>query len=128
MLIANKVDLPGAREKLEILRELYHGRFEPVAVSTVTGEGLDDFARRVFRMLDRIRVYSKEPGKPADMGAPFVLMRGETVLDLAARIHRDFPEHLKQARVWGSARFEGQAVQKDYVLVDKDVVELQVNL
>ena len=79
-------------------------------------------------MLDRIRVYSKQPGKPPDLTTPFVLRRGETVLDLAAKIHRDFPDHLKQAKVWGSARFDGQAVHKDYVLADRDVVELQVTL
>jgi ribosome-interacting GTPase 1 len=62
------------------------------------------------------------------MGQPFVLKRGETVLDLAAKIHRDFPEHLREAKVWGSAKFEGQAVHKDYVLVDRDVVELNVHI
>jgi ribosome-interacting GTPase 1 len=82
----------------------------------------------VFRMLDRIRAYSKEPGKPPDMTSPFVLRRGQTVLDLAAKIHRDFPDALKQARVWGSARFGGQAVERTYVLEDRDVVELQVEL
>ena len=77
-------------------------------------------------MLERVRVYSKEPGKPPDRTSPFTLKRGQTVLDLAAKIHRDFPETLKQARVWGSARFDGQAVEKSYVLVDRDVVELTV--
>jgi len=128
ILVANKADAPGAAERLELLRELYGARFEPFPISTTSGEGTEALPGKVFRMLDRIRVYSKEPGKPPDMSSPFTLRRGQNVLDLAAKIHRDFPENLKQARVWGSARFEGQAVEKTYVLADKDVVELQVTV
>jgi len=128
LLVANKIDLPGARDRLEILKELYRGRFDPLAVSAETGEGFQAFPATVYRFLDRIRVYSKQPGKPVDRSAPFVLPRGETVLDLAGRIHRDFPEHLREARLWGSARFGGQAVPKDHVLQDGDVVEFHVDL
>jgi len=128
LLLANKGDADGAQDRLELLRELYQGRFDPLVISAETQEGLDRLPGAVFGMLKRIRIYSKEPGKPVDRSSPFVLKEGDTVLDLAARIHRDFPEHLKQARVWGSARFEGQAVQRDYVLRDRDVVELQVDL
>lgn len=128
LLLGMKVDLPGAADRLEILRDLYGGRFDPLPISTETSEGLDVLPGRVFGLLDRIRVYSKEPGKPPDRTSPFVLRRGETVLDLAAKVHRDFPEHLQQARVWGSARFDGQAVRRDYALVEGDVVELLVDL
>lgn len=128
MLLASKADAPGAADRLALLWELFADRFAPVTLSTVTGEGFDELPGRVFRMLDRIRVYSKEPGKPPDMTQPFVLKRGSTVLDLAARIHRDFPDHLREARIWGSARFGGQAVQRDHVLVEKDIVELHVKL
>jgi ribosome-interacting GTPase 1 len=68
------------------------------------------------------------PGKPPDLTAPFALPRGATVVDFARTIHRDFPDHLRQARVWGSARFDGQAVPRDHVLSDKDVVELNVDI
>jgi ribosome-interacting GTPase 1 len=122
------MDAPGAEDRLTILGEMNAGRFLVHPVSAERGDGIEELPSKVFRMLDRIRVYSKQPGKPVDRTAPFVLRRGETILDLAGRIHRDFPEHLRQARVWGSARFDGQAVGKDYVLVDRDVVELHVDL
>lgn len=127
LLIANKSDGDGAEEVVELLDESLEGRFEILRVSGETGAGLDVIPERVFQMLERIRVYSKEPGKPLDRGAPFVLELGGTVVDLARQIHREFPERLKQARVWGSARFEGQAVAKDYELADGDVVELHVD-
>jgi ribosome-interacting GTPase 1 len=128
LLLATKADLPEARERLEVLRDLYRGRFDPIPVSVESGEGLDALPAAVFRMLDRVRIYSKEPGKPPDRTSPFVLGRGATILDLAAKIHRDFPDHLRQARVWGSARFDGQAVEKSHVLADGDVVELHVDV
>jgi hypothetical protein len=54
------------------------------------------------------------------------LKKGSTVAELARKIHRDFYEKLKSARVWGSTAFEGQMVQRDYMLQDGDIVELKV--
>jgi len=71
-------------------------------------------------------VYAKPPGKEADLERPFVLKKGSTIDDLAAKIHRDFIEKLKFARVWGSTMFDGQMVKRDYILQDSDIVELRV--
>ena len=60
------------------------------------------------------------------MEQPFILRKGSTVLDFAGMVHKDFPQRLKSALVWGSSRFDGQAVPRDYVLEDRDVVELQL--
>lgn len=50
VLIVNKVDLPGGRESATELEGLYAGIGYPVlAVSAVTGSGLDRFAERVCR-------------------------------------------------------------------------------
>ena len=45
--------------------------------------------------------------------------------DLASTIHKDLAHTLKGARVWGSAKFEGQLVTPDYVLQDRDIVEIK---
>jgi ribosome-interacting GTPase 1 len=55
-----------------------------------------------------------------------VLARGSTVADFAAKVHKDFLEQLKSARVWGSGAFDGQVVSRDHVLADGDVVELRL--
>ncbi len=128
LLVANKSDLPGALEMLPLLEESLAGRFRPIPISAERGDGLSEIPGRVFLALDLVRVYTKEPGKPPDMTTPFALKRGSTVLDLAGRIHRDFPDSLREAKVWGSARFGGQAVPRDHVLADKDVVELHVDV
>ncbi len=73
-----------------------------------------------------IRVYSKEPGKEPEMKTPFTLPFGSTMLDLAELIHKDFLNNLKYACIWGSTKFDGQRVQKDYVLQDMDIVEYHI--
>ena len=124
LVVANKVDLSGARENFEAFTELYAGRFPAVGVSAETGEGLEEFKRAVFEMLGILRVYTKEPGKKADLTRPYVLRARATVAELAGRVHKDILAHLKYARVWGHGKFEGQMVHRDHALADRDIVEL----
>jgi ribosome-interacting GTPase 1 len=74
--------------------------------------------------LNVIRVYSKKPGKPPDLAAPFTCPAGSTVQQMSELVHRDFADKLRSARVWGTGVFDGQTVTRDHVLHDKDVVEL----
>jgi len=124
LVVANKVDLSGARENFEAFTELYAGRFPAVSVSAETGEGLEEFKRAVFEMLGILRVYTKEPGKKADLTRPYVLRARATVAELAGRVHKDILAHLKYARVWGYGKFEGQMVHRDHALADRDIIEL----
>ncbi|MBN1997478.1 TGS domain-containing protein [candidate division KSB1 bacterium] len=125
-LVGTKLDVAGARDNWEVVRELYVKKFSMSAVSAQTGEAIDRLREEIFLTLNIIRVYSKPPGKDADMHQPFVLGRGSTVFDFANTVHRDFAERLKFARLWGHGKFEGQRVNRDYVLKDKDVVELHL--
>jgi small GTP-binding protein len=124
LVVANKVDLPGARENFDAFTELYAGRFPVIAVSAETSAGLEEFKRAVFEMLGIMRVYTKEPGKKPDLTKPYVLHARATVAELAGRVHKDILTNLRYARVWGHGRFEGQMVHRDYLLADRDVVEL----
>ena len=126
IVVANKSDLAVAQEGLRRLRSKYETHYPLVPVSSSTKEGLEGLRMTLFENSRIIRVYSKEPGKDPDSATPFVLPLGSTVLDLAEMIHRDFLINLKYACIWGSAKFEGQRVQKDYVLHDRDVVEYHV--
>jgi ribosome-interacting GTPase 1 len=126
LILATKADLPGAADTFDALKELYGERLPMFAVSSTTRQNLDAFVAHLFTTLDVIRVYCKQPGKPADTGAPFILPRGSSVVDMARAVHREFPDKLKYACVWGSAKFDGQQVQRDHVLQDRDIVELHV--
>ena len=125
ILVGTKVDLPGAAENFEALKGLY-ANLPMVAVSSQTLQGMGEIPRLCFRLLGIVRVYSKEPGKPPDMKLPFILPQGSTVLDMAAAVHRDIAQNLKRARIWGANTYQGQAVNRDHVLADRDVIELHV--
>jgi len=126
LLVLNKTDVEAARERLTILEEFIPPGLDKMRVSSLNGRGLDDLKQEVFSRLHIIRVYSKIPGKAPDMKAPFVIPRGSTILDFASAVHKDLARDLEKARVWGSARFDGQAVPQDYQLADGDIVELHV--
>jgi ribosome-interacting GTPase 1 len=125
-VVANKCDDASLDDLYDVLCELFEGRCPFVPVSAKTGRNFEHLKQVVFEQLGVIRVYAKPPGEPADLERPFVLKKGSTVAELARKIHRDFYEKLKSARVWGSTAFEGQLVQRDYLLQDGDIVELKV--
>ncbi|HEV3145884.1 MAG TPA: GTPase [Gemmataceae bacterium] len=126
ILGANKCDAPGANDRLEIVREMFGNRFPIHVFSAEHGTGLEELRTALYKFLNVIRVYTKEPGKPADRSAPFTIPIGSTVLDFAGRVHKDFVTGLKTARIWGSGVFDGQPVGREHVLHDKDVVELHM--
>ena len=123
-LVANKIDVEGAADRLEIVREWCGVRFPIVCVSALGGEGLDDLRRTTYDLLGVMRIYTRVPGKAADRHRPFTIPLGSTVIDLAKEVHRDFEHSLKFAKVWGTGVFEGQTVKRDHELHDADVVEL----
>jgi ribosome-interacting GTPase 1 len=126
LLLANKLDAPGAADRLEVVREMFAGRYPLHALDAESGRGLEEARTALYRMLNVIRVYSKKPGKPADLAAPFTCPAGSTVAQMAELVHRDFADKLKTARVWGTGVFDGQTVTRDHVLHDKDIVELHM--
>ncbi|MBN2357758.1 50S ribosome-binding GTPase [candidate division KSB1 bacterium] len=126
LLAGNKSDLPEAQENWGVVRELYAEKFPTLAVSALTGDNLQNLRFALFASLDVVRVYSKRPGQEADMQQPYIMPKGGTVVDFAREVHRDFAEKLKFARLWGHGKFEGQRVNRDYVLQDRDVIELHV--
>jgi ribosome-interacting GTPase 1 len=42
------------------------------------------------------------------------------------KVRQDFAGKLKTARLWGAAVYGGQLMQRDHVLNDSDMVELQL--
>ncbi|WP_027355594.1 GTPase [Desulfofundulus thermocisternus] len=126
IIAANKAELPQGKENLMLLRELLPADLEVMPVSAATGLNLEQLKTRLFAVLEVIRVFTRAPGKAPDLTRPFILPRGSTVLNLAESIHKDFLKTLRGARIWGSARFPGQNVPKEYILHDRDIVELLV--
>ena len=126
IIIAAKNDDEVTDEIFEIFTELIEFEWNTIPLSVKTGKNIDLLKTRIIEQLDIIRVYSKSPGKPVALKDPFVLKQGSTVEDVAVMVHKGFLNRLKSARVWGSTSIDGQMVQRDYVLADGDIVELQV--
>ncbi len=127
LLAGNKTDAPGGEENFTALCELYGERFRCLPLSVLERRNLDGFARAVFEMLELVRVYTKAPGKEADLSSPFVLKRGGTVLDAARLVHKDFAENLKFARLYtlGGDR-NGMMVERSHVVRDQDILEFHI--
>lgn len=126
ILAANKLDLPGARAQADRLTGEFGNRFPVIPLSCREGTNLEELKRAVFLHSGVIRIYAKKPGKEPDYSSPFTLRKGTTVIELATHIHKEMGERLQFARVWGSSRFEGQKVERHFVLSDRDVVEIHL--
>lgn len=126
-LVPNKIDLPEAPERLDLLHELVPLDFTEYVISAEEKTGLEDLRDAIYRAMDVVRVYSKLPSaKQPDLDRPFTVRRGSTLLEMAGQVHKDYLTSLKFARVWGTAVHDGTTVKRDYVLHDKDVVELHM--
>jgi uncharacterized protein len=128
LVVANKCDSPKAEENLAFFREVSGNELDLHTISARTGEGIEEMKKALYEFLDVVRVYSKIPGKDPDMKKPFMVKRGSTVQDVAFKIHREFADNLKFAKVWGSGKFDGQVVERDHVVEDGDILEIHVDM
>lgn len=125
LLVANKSDLiPHLDEEAAVFEELAELSFPFLTVSAETGEGLELLGPWLFEQLGVVRVYTKVPGKPPDLDRPYTVRQGDTVLDVARLIHRDFVDSLQFARLWNQSGVEGQQVGRAHEVHDGDVLEL----
>jgi ribosome-interacting GTPase 1 len=127
LLLGNKCDLPGAVENFGALQDLYGDRFQYLPVSAATSENLDALAQQIFDSLELVRFYSKPPGKPADLSKPYVLHRGQTVVEAARAVHRDFADNMKFTRIFHiDGVHSGWKVDRTHVVEDEDILEFHV--
>jgi len=109
MIVVNKSD-----EK----RPLYG-----IAVSARTGEGLPHLKEEVWKRLHLIRIYTKSPTGAAAT-KPLTMPAGATVGDAVRQVHKQLLKDFKFARVFDDTRFSGKKVGLEYVLKDRDVLEI----
>lgn len=96
-----------------------------VMINTEAGSGLSDLKEKIFSSFDKIRVFTKEPGKQKS-DKPIVLDQGATVKDVAEKIFHGFSKQVKESFVTGpSSKFPNQKVGLTHKLRDMDVVEFR---
>jgi len=125
LLIGNKNDSPESDTRLNILKELYSNDFISILSISALKATWGQFKKELFKKLEIIRVYTKQPGKPFEKGEPFIMKKGSNVQEVAIAVHKDF-ENLKFARLWDNENYSGQRVERGYVLKDKDILELHI--
>ena len=76
-------------------------------------------------MFEKLRVYTKEPGKEKSKN-PIIFEPGATTKDVAEKILKGFSKKVKETKIWGpSSKFPGQIVGLNHKLKDLDVVEFK---
>ncbi len=127
VIVANKTDLQGSEANIKLLKAHVKNQLPVITVSCKTKQGLDKLGEALFKALDIIRVYTKEPSEREFSKRPFILKKSATVHDLARSIHSDFSEKFAYAKVWSKRLvFSPQKVGSTFLLEDGDVAEIHM--
>lgn len=126
LVVVNKLDLTEYSKYLDEFEKTPCKDKKIIPVSAKNDVNLHRLKEIIFNSLEIIRVYSKMPGKKPDLDAPFVIRKGSSLLDCAGKIHKDFVEKLRYAKLWRKGRVEGMMVSRDFILEDRDIIELHL--
>ncbi|MEM0360524.1 MAG: GTPase [Candidatus Diapherotrites archaeon] len=118
-IIVEKNGFKASQEDIEMVAK----EMDFLQVNSLDEKQKNELVDKFFAMLERVLVFTKKPGeKQADK--PMALPLGSTVGDAARCLHQDFEKNFKYARVWGSSKYPGQRVARDFVLKTGDIVEI----
>jgi len=126
--IFNKEDLLTPQEKRKISETLKSKKQDFFLFSSTNPdkEIINQIKKKLFNSFDIIRIYTKEPRKPATK-EPLILKKDSTIKDAAEKILKGMSKKIKLSKIWGpSSKFQGQSVGLNHKLLDKDTVELYV--
>ncbi|MEK6893921.1 MAG: GTPase [Nanoarchaeota archaeon] len=125
LLVINKIDLLDSEEIRKLEARLRTKKADFVLISALKNIGIDNLKQKIFSFMDVIRVYTKEPGKPAS-NIPIVLSTKRTVKDAAESIYKGFSKIIVETKLTGpSGKFANQKVGLSHVLKDRDVLEFK---
>lgn len=126
LVVINKSDLanPNITDDM-ITKAVGHDHW--IKISAINNENIQELKKRIFKELSLIRVFLRPPGGgEPDMQKPMILKEGDTIEQLASKLHKSFVDNFRYASVWGkSVKHPGQKFDKmDHVLMDGDIVSL----
>jgi hypothetical protein len=124
LIALNKIDLINEEKIKQVMKESN----ADIAISAEKGINLDNLKELIFKKLNFIRIYLKEPGKKADMSKPMIMRKNFLLKDLCLKLHKDFINKFRFARIWGkSVKFDGMMIKRlDHKLEDGDIVEIRI--
>lgn len=123
LIAINKSDFLSETQIRKLNETIKSKKLNAIIVSSLTGNNIEQLKESIFKSMNVIRVFTKEPGKPKTE-SPVVLPVGSTLRNIAESIRKGFSSIVKEARVTGpSSKFPNQKVGLDHVLKDLDIVE-----
>jgi len=127
LVVITKADLLSENETRKLEATLKAKRISGVLISTYSGYHIKELKDFIISKMNVIRIYTKEPGKPASKIA-MVMEIDSTVKDVAEHILKGFSQKVRESRVTGpSSKFPNQKVGLSHKLRDKDIVEFHTN-
>ncbi len=117
------VDLPilTVINKIDLIGETNH-QDDLIFISAEKGIGLEDLKKKIWEKLRLMRIYLKKKGQEPDFNSPLILKEGQKIKEVVEKI---FPvdKEIKQILLWGpSARFPGQQVSLNHLLMGEDIL------
>jgi ribosome-interacting GTPase 1 len=125
IIILNKVDLLSEIERRRFIAQLQSRKYNFIVFSAKTKENLAELKEKIWLTFNKLRVYTKEPGRKPDEN-PVIMPPNSTVKAVADKIFHGLADSVKETRVTGpSSKFPGQKVGLSHILKDKDIVEFR---
>ena len=94
-------------------------------VSAYSGLNIDQLKEEIFQQLGFIRIFMKPTGEKADLEEPLIIRKPATVEDVCRKLHRDFVDKFRYAKVWGSSvKHDAQRVGLPHELKDGDILSV----
>jgi len=127
IIVITKSDLLNSEQLRKLEETVKSKKLNAIIISCITDHNIDQLKEKIFKSMDSIRVFTKEPGKQPTKD-PVVLKLNSTVHDIAEKILKGFSKKVKETRVTGpSSKFPNQKVGLSHVLKDLDIVEFHTN-
>ena len=128
IIVVNKIDLIEDADRIRIEKDLTD-RFQkkPVMISAVAGIHMEELKDEIYDSLGFMRLYLKPVAGPADLDEPLIVRNGAKVEDVCRKLHRDFVDKFRFARIWGnSVKHEAQRVGLGHTLADEDILQIVI--
>ncbi len=125
IIIFTKSDILTNNEKRKISATLSSKKYNFIIFSNFSKENLFDLKNKLLQSFNKIRIYTKEPGKEKSP-RPIILEPNSTIKEVAEKILKGFSKNIKETKIWGpSSKFPGQKVGLKHKLKDLDIVEFK---
>jgi len=112
-------------DKRKLEATLKSKKYNFVIVNTKTKENFEELKEKIFKSFDKLRIYTKEPGKEKTP-KPIIMNPNSVVKDVAEKILKGFSEKVKETKIWGpSSKFPGQKIGLQHKLKDLDTIEFK---